>query len=70
MWMEEFEAKEKISEIRIRDAAEVGAQIVVTACPFCMSMLEDAVKTAGFENTMEVKDIVELTAELLQGPQG
>ncbi|MFH0811766.1 MAG: (Fe-S)-binding protein [Pseudomonadota bacterium] len=65
LWMEEFEAKEKISEIRVRDAAEVQAQILITACPFCMSMLEDAVKTAGYEKTMGVKDILELLVDLL-----
>ena len=47
--MEEFEAKEKISEVRARDADGVDAELLITACPFCMSMLEDAVKTAGYE---------------------
>jgi Fe-S oxidoreductase len=65
LWMEEFEAREKISEIRVRDAAEVEAQIMITACPFCMSMLEDAVKTAGYEKTMEVRDLLELIEELI-----
>ena len=65
LWMEEFEAREKISEIRVRDAAEVEAEILITACPFCMSMLEDAVKTAGYENAMEVKDLLELIGELI-----
>lgn len=64
-WMEEFEAREKISEIRVRDAAEVEAQILITACPFCMSMLEDAVKTLGYENKMEVKDLLEVIGELI-----
>ena len=65
LWMEEFDAREKISEIRVRDAAEVEAQILITACPFCMSMLEDAVKTAGAEKTMEVKDLLELVSGLI-----
>jgi Fe-S oxidoreductase/nitrate reductase gamma subunit len=65
VWMEEFEAKEKISEVRARDAAEVGAELLITACPFCMSMLEDAVKTAGYENKIEVKDLAEVLVNLL-----
>ncbi|HPD61612.1 MAG TPA: heterodisulfide reductase-related iron-sulfur binding cluster, partial [Thermodesulfobacteriota bacterium] len=65
VWMEEFEAREKISEVRIRDAAEVGAELLITACPFCMSMLEDAVKTAGYENKMEVKDLAEVLVNLV-----
>ena len=63
--MEEFEAKEKISEVRARDAAEVGAELLITVCPFCMSMLEDAVKTAGYENKIEVKDLAEVLVDLL-----
>jgi len=64
IWMEEFPAREKISEIRIRDAAEVGAEVLITACPFCLSMLEDAVKTAGYEGKIEVKDLGEILEEL------
>ncbi|MBN2467515.1 MAG: 4Fe-4S dicluster domain-containing protein [Deltaproteobacteria bacterium] len=65
LWMEEFEAREKISEMRARDAAEVNAQVLVTCCPFCMSMMEDAVKTAGYEDAIEVKDLLELIEGLL-----
>ena len=63
--MEEFEAKEKISEVRARDAAGVDAELLITACPFCMSMLEDAVKTAGYEKKIEVKDLAEVLVNLL-----
>lgn len=65
LWMDEFEAKEKISEIRVRDAAEVEAEVIITACPFCMSMLEDAVKTGGYEDTMQVRDLLEVIKDLL-----
>ena len=64
-WMEEFPATEKIAEIRVKEAIDVGAELLITACPFCLSMLEDAAKTAGYEDRLEVKDIMELTAELI-----
>ena len=64
-FMEEFEAQEKISEIRIKEAAKIEAQILVTVCPFCLSMLEDSVKTAGLEDKIEVKDISELIVDLI-----
>jgi len=35
---------------------------LVTACPFCLSTLEDAVKTVGFEGKIKVMDIAELLA--------
>lgn len=63
LWMDEFEAREKIDEIRARDAKDAGAELLITACPFCMSMLEDAVKTAGYEGTMEVRDLLEVVRE-------
>jgi len=35
------------ARIRIREACDTGASIVATACPNCMTMLEDAVKAEG-----------------------
>lgn len=51
---------ESLSERQVREAVKVGAEIFATACPFCLSMLEDAVKTAGFEESIKVMDIAEL----------
>jgi Fe-S oxidoreductase len=59
MWNEGAEG-ERTAVVRVRDAAEQGAEIIAVACPFCMLTLEDAVKTAGYEGQIEVKDILEL----------
>ena len=40
--------------------AEAGATVIVTACPYCMTNIEDAIKVAGLEGAMEVIDLVEL----------
>jgi Fe-S oxidoreductase len=64
MWIEAGEG-EKIAEVRVREAAATGAGTIVTACPFCFTNLDDAVKTAGFEGTVVVKDLTELVAESL-----
>jgi Fe-S oxidoreductase/nitrate reductase gamma subunit len=69
MWIEVGEG-EKIAEVRVREAAATGAEIIVTACPFCFSNLDDAVKTAGFEGRLVVKDLTELVAEALPGRAG
>jgi len=66
MWVEAGEG-EKIAEVRLREAAGTGAETIVTACPFCFSNLDDAVKTAGFEGKIVVKDLTELVAECLPG---
>lgn len=68
MWVE-ASAGEKMGEVRAREAAATGAQIVVTACPFCFTNLDDGVKTAGYEGKIVVKDLTELVAEhLAPGP--
>jgi Fe-S oxidoreductase/nitrate reductase gamma subunit len=66
MWVDASEG-EKIGEVRVREAAETGAGMIVTACPFCFTNLDDAVKTAGFEGRIVVKDLTELVAESLAG---
>jgi len=57
-----YEAKEdeRIGVKRVRMAAEAGANVIVTACPFCMVNLEDAIKVSGMEGKMEAIDLVEL----------
>jgi Fe-S oxidoreductase/nitrate reductase gamma subunit len=64
MW-QELKDEKKLSEVRIREAADTGAEVVVTACPYCLIMLEDARKTAGFEGRLKVMDLNELLAESL-----
>jgi Fe-S oxidoreductase len=41
-------------------AAEAGANVIVTACPFCMVNVEDAIKVAGLEGKMAAIDLAEL----------
>jgi Fe-S oxidoreductase len=60
LWYENEEEKERMGERRVRMAEEIGAQVIVTACPFCLINLEDAIKTTGNEGKMEVIDLVEL----------
>jgi Fe-S oxidoreductase len=56
----EGESESRMGEARIAMAEEAGAQVVVTACPFCLINLEDAIKTTGREGRMEVVDLAEL----------
>ncbi len=45
---------------RVEMAAAAGADVIVTACPFCMVNIEDAIKVAGMEGKMTVIDLTEL----------
>jgi len=51
---------ERIGVRRVRMAAEAGANVIVTACPFCMVNIEDAIKVAGLEGNMTAIDLAEL----------
>jgi Fe-S oxidoreductase len=64
MW-QELEGEKRLSEVRIKEAAAVGAEILVTGCPYCLIMLEDAAKTADLEGGLKVMDLNELVAESL-----
>jgi Fe-S oxidoreductase len=57
-----YEPKEeqRIGVKRVNMAAEAGANVIVTACPFCMVNIEDAIKVAGLEGKMTAIDLAEL----------
>jgi Fe-S oxidoreductase len=57
-----YEAKEeqRMGVLRVRMAADAGASVIVTACPFCMVNIEDAIKVAGLEGQMTAIDLAEL----------
>ena len=57
-----YEPKEeqRMGVKRVQMAAEAGANVMVTACPFCMVNIEDAIKVAGMEGKMTVVDLAEL----------
>ena len=60
MWMEENIGK-RVNMERTEEALATGADVVSTACPFCMIMLDDAVKAKGREDVavMDISQVVE-----------
>jgi len=46
--------------LRIKEALRTGAEVLTTACPYCIRMLNKGVKELGVENQVVVKDIAEL----------
>jgi Fe-S oxidoreductase len=66
IWMEESGIKERPSERRVREATSLnGVQVMVVACPKDAVMFKDAVKTAGCEDRLIIKDLSELVLEAL-----
>jgi Fe-S oxidoreductase/nitrate reductase gamma subunit len=75
VWYEVPE-KKKIGIIRVEEAKATGAETLAVACPFCITMFEDATKALGDE-ALKVMDIAEIMAKSLDatraaenGPQG
>jgi Fe-S oxidoreductase len=56
----ELKEDERMGVKRVRMAAEAGANVIVTACPFCMVNMEDAIKVEGLEGKMAAIDLAEL----------
>ena len=68
MWLDGFMAdhvKERLSENRVKEAVETGADVLVVCCPYEISRFEDAVKSTGNEGKLIVKDIIELVVEAM-----
>ena len=55
----------RISEARVQMAQETGAPVLVSNCPFCLTMFEDGIKTGGCEGELQARDLAELVAERL-----
>jgi len=67
MWQgKELDGEARMSEIRVREAHATGAEILITACPLCLIMLEDALKTLGLEKELKIMDLNELVLESLE----
>jgi Fe-S oxidoreductase len=63
-----YEPKEdvRMGVKRVQMAAEAGANVIVTACPFCMVNMEDAIKVAGLEGKMTAIDLAELVDQQIK----
>ncbi len=65
MWMDSFTSERltmRLSERRVKEAVEYGADILAVTCPYEVSRFEDAVKSTGNAGKLKVLDIAELLA--------
>jgi Fe-S oxidoreductase len=65
LWHEIEEEKVRPAELRVKMAREAGADVMVTACPFCLIHFEDAIKGMGLEDEMKVVDLMSLVISAL-----
>lgn len=59
------ETKDSPNRIRVREAYETDANVLVVSCPSCLIMLEDALKLEGLEEKITVKDISEIVRDVI-----
>ncbi|MDX2303036.1 MAG: (Fe-S)-binding protein [Microscillaceae bacterium] len=63
MFKDAEKGKKEVSQERMEQAIQTGAQVVSVACPFCMTMMIDGAKQTGKEKEIIVYDIAELVAQ-------
>jgi len=64
IWMETPKS-ERFSDLRLEQAIGIGAQALVTSCPYCITNFEDSRKNRDDSEAIEVKDLTELIEELI-----
>lgn len=65
MWVETA-GSERFSVLRVREAAETGAEVLVTCCPYCLSCLEASLSAVG-KSKLRVMDLAEVAHLAIQG---
>lgn len=66
MFKEAEPGNQEVYDARTREALHTGAQVVATACPFCMTMLSDGIKYQDKQEEVQNLDIAELIAQALE----
>ena len=59
--------EERFSDLRVAQAVEVGAEVLATSCPYCVSNFEESILALGDDELLEIKDITEVIQDALQG---
>jgi Fe-S oxidoreductase len=63
VWME-TPKEERFANLRIQQALDTGAEVLATACPYCITAFEDARVVLNLEDRIEVKDVTEILDEV------
>ena len=59
MWLE-TDPNTRINHRRLAEAMQIKADIVATACPYCLLMFDDAIRSKGVGEQIKVMDIAEI----------
>ena len=64
IWMD-TPMEDRFSDLRLKQAHELGAEVLVTACPYCITNFEESLLNLAYEDVLEIKDITEIVSDLL-----
>jgi Fe-S oxidoreductase len=56
---------ERFSNLRLEQAIGVGAEVLVTSCPYCITQFEDSRLTLEDSEAIEIKDVTEILQEVM-----
>ena len=62
LWMQDHGAT-RINDLRAKEAYASGADVLITLCPYCLTMLEDGIRNLDTQGSLVVKDLGEFVAE-------
>jgi Fe-S oxidoreductase len=62
MWMEETAGK-RVNVARVEQALSVNPTLISSACPYCLTMMNDGAKIKNVDEQVKTKDIAEILAE-------
>jgi Fe-S oxidoreductase len=65
MWMEEQIGK-RMNQMRAEEAIKANAEVLASACPFCIQMFEDGIKSLEVEASLKTMDLAEIIAEAIE----
>jgi Fe-S oxidoreductase len=65
-WSNDF-LNQRFGELRVQEALNIGAEEIATACPYCIRMLNEAMRELRVENKIVVRDLAELLLQSLPG---
>ncbi len=64
IWVE-TPMSERFSNLRLEQASRVGAEVLVTACPYCIRNFEDSRLALNYDGILQVKDITEILQQVI-----
>jgi Fe-S oxidoreductase len=55
-----------VNTLRVEQLLETKPDVIASACPYCMTMLDDGIKGKGLEETVQARDVLEIVADAIE----